>query len=80
MNFWQFGLIVVLQLWILWRSPTPWRTDMILRRTLNQLNRIEAQVRVIPLAEVEKEAEGWWADATAAEEGRPWFAPRGGMS
>jgi hypothetical protein len=74
MEFWQFALILILQVWLLWRSPTPWRTDAVLRRVFAQLNRIEAHLRGVPLTSVEQEADDWWETQRARKKGRPWFS------
>lgn len=73
-----FGTLVnfVLLLWILWRQPTPWRSDTTIRRLFERLNRIEAAVRVTKLADLEEEEASFWQDVEAAERGRPWFGPR----
>jgi len=69
----QFVVLVVLLLWIEWRFPSPWNVQLGLNRHWAQLNRIEAQVRGVPLETIEEEekqcienesasirAEEWW--------------------
>jgi hypothetical protein len=66
---WEFGVLIVLSLWILWRVPVAWRTNMVLQRLWRQLNIIEAHVRHVPLDVVEKEWDGWNENVLAARKG-----------
>jgi hypothetical protein len=69
---WEFGIVIVLLLWILWRVPVAWRTEMILRRIYRQLNLIESHARNVPLAVVEKEWDVWCENAMLRREGTLW--------
>src|SRR6267154_1296891 len=70
---WEFVMLVALLLWILWRVPVAWRTNMVLQRLWRQLNIIEAHVRHVPLEDVEKEWYGWEEDLLAARKGSSWW-------
>jgi hypothetical protein len=72
MTDWEFGVLVVLMLWILWRVPVAWRQWMVLRRIYRQLNLIEAHVRNVPLAEVEKEWDSWLEGVMLERKGSSW--------
>jgi hypothetical protein len=69
---WEFVVLVALLLWILWRVPVAWRTNIVLRRLWRQLNIIEAHVRHVPLDDVEKEWDGWEENVLAARKGSLW--------
>lgn len=78
---WQFGVLVILLVAILWRNrdvgqTSPWLRDALLRRMFEQLNCIEAKVCGIPIADLEKETELWWQGEASCEAGRskgwPW--------
>jgi hypothetical protein len=69
---WEFGIVIVLLLWILWRVPVAWRTEMILRRIYRQLNLIESHVRNVPLVVVEEEWDVWYENAMLRREGTLW--------
>ena len=58
------------------RTPLPWKADMLNVLTLAKLNRIEAAVRGLPIAEIESQFEDELNTLSAKERGRPWFAPR----
>jgi hypothetical protein len=58
------------------RTPIPWKADMIHVLTLAKLNRIEAAVSGVPVAEIEKNFADELDTLVAKEKGRPWFAPR----
>jgi hypothetical protein len=77
---WEFVVLVTLLLWILWRVPVAWRTNLVLRRLWRQLNIIEANVRHVPLDVVEKEWNGWEEDARAARKGEFVSRQRGGQN
>jgi hypothetical protein len=76
MEDWQFLVLLMLLLWILWRTrvtaqTSPWLRDALLRRMFNQLNHIEAAVRHVDVSEVEEETENWWSNEAAWNRGRP---------
>ncbi len=72
----EFVILAGLLAAILWRLAVPWRSTMFNVVILRKLNRIEAQVRNLPLSQVDEELEGEIRDITAMEAGRPWFAER----
>lgn len=58
------------------RTPIPWKRDMITVITMAKLNRIEAAVSGVPVAEIEKNLADEVNTLSAKERGRPWFASR----
>jgi hypothetical protein len=73
---WQFYVLAGLLVWNLWRTRTvaqtsPWLRDALLRRIFEQLNRIEARQKDVPLTEFEQETQRWWGNEIGREAGRP---------
>jgi hypothetical protein len=76
MEGWQFGILAFLLIWILWRTrsiaqTSPLLRDALRRRIFEQLNRIEAQQRGVPVADVEKEDDEWWQSTAAYQRAWP---------
>jgi hypothetical protein len=46
MQIWQFAVIVVLLLWIIWKLPTPSRVDATVNQVMARLNGIAAVLNV----------------------------------
>ena len=69
---WEFGVIILLVLWILWRLPAAGRREMLILKLQRQLHVIEAQLRGVPLNVVEQEWGDWLETAVLKREGAPW--------
>jgi len=69
---WEFGVVIVLLLWILWKIPPARRTNLVFWRICRQLNIIEARTRDVPLAVVEEEWDSWFEDKVSARKGMTW--------
>ncbi len=67
---------ILLVFFIRRRTPIPWKADMIHVLILAKLNRIEAAVSGVPVAEIEKHFAEEFDTLVAKERGRPRFAPR----
>ncbi len=76
MNMWQFLIVVALLAWIIRRLPTPWVTDMYMRRIFDQLNAIEAHTRGVPVEDIEMELSKHIEQSTAIHDGTPFFLRR----
>ncbi len=72
----EFAILAGLMALVLWRMPIPWRTDMLNVIILRKLNRIESQLRNVPVDQVDKELGEEIRGITSKEAGRPWFAER----
>jgi len=72
----EFLILLGILAAILWRLPVPWRNGMLNVIILRKLNRIEAQLRNVPVTQVDKELGKEILSISAKEAGRPWFAER----
>jgi len=75
---WQFGVMVVLLLVLIWRTRavaqlSPWHRDALLHRLFAKLNGIEAAILQgrLRVGEIEKDDELWWLTERKKEMGRP---------
>ena|ERR1039458_6351408 len=50
---WILWLIVALLVWLLWRSPVPWRVDAVLTTIVQKLDEIEAQQKQLKFRQYE---------------------------
>jgi hypothetical protein len=80
---WQFGVLVVLLVWIIWRTrvvaqTTPWLRDALLRRIFGKLNAILSAATQVPtdLFDPALEDESWWLDEMNWNGGKPWWHRR----
>ncbi len=83
MTNWQFGVLVVLLIWIIWRTrvaaqTSPWLRDALLRRVFGKLNDILSVVTQVPssLIDREEEEEGWWQAEIRSNAGKRWWQRR----
>jgi hypothetical protein len=72
----EFAVLVGLLISVLWRMPTPWRVGMMNVIILRKLNRLESQLRNIPLDQVDRELGEEIRGIASRESGRPWLAER----
>ena len=65
MNGFQFVILVVLLLWIIHRIPSRWERDVYRKWTHDQLNKINAQIRGVPVSEIEQEFSNYISNRSA---------------